>query len=106
MWVVADKKHRKDFFRVKSIPCMLTNVNFLLNYPVVSLFILIDMVPLNVQFHLINYISKSLLLLTIFKNMRNFHATFYEISMANGYSTFFDCPDFYGGVTKCTMLRN
>ena len=26
--------------------------------------------------------------------------------MANGYTTSFDCPNFYGDATKCNMLCN
>ena len=54
MWVVEDGR---EFFGVKYITCMFSNLNHLLNYPVVGSIILVFiMVPLNTQFHVIRSI--------------------------------------------------
>ena len=71
------QKHGSEFFRVKSIPCILSNLNLLLKYPVVAPIILINnMVPLNTIFHVIRSISKFLQYLSFFGNRLKLHVIF------------------------------
>ena len=52
MWVVEDGR---DFFGIKYVTCMFSNLNHLLSCPVVgSVIIIFNMVPLNIQFHVIH----------------------------------------------------
>ena len=89
---------------------MLSNLNPHLNYPVVGPLILIIMVLLKTQFHAIQSISK---FLGISKKKQNFlHCSqhffltksFKKYQIANGYTTSFHCPNFYGGATKCNSM--
>ena len=97
------KKHQVSFRRVKSIICILTHLNSMLNYPIACPFILIDEVPLNTQFHVMQYISKFLLFPVIPKNMQNFDinltlsfdSKFQEISNSKCFYYLVLLPQFY-----------
>ena len=53
MWAVEDGR---EFFRIKYVTCMFSNLSHLLSYPVVgSVIFIFNMVPLNIQFHVIYY---------------------------------------------------
>ena len=66
MCVAKDKSMEGDnFFGLKSITCILSNVNPLLNYAVIPTILILIMVPIYTQFHVIPSKSKFLVFLNI-----------------------------------------
>ena len=66
MCVAEDKSMEGDnFFGLKSITCILSNVNPLLNYAVIPTILILIMVPIYTQFHVIPSKSKFLVFLNI-----------------------------------------
>ena len=110
------QNHGLEFFGVKSIPYILSNLNLLLNYPVVAPIILINtLVPLNTLFHAIQSISKFLQYLRISGKRQKSHVILNiilwlevsrNIQSVNGHVIWFHCPNFYGGATKYNTLCN
>ena len=111
------QNHGLEFFGVKSIPYILSNLNLLLNYPVVAPIILINtLVPLNTLFHAIHtiYIEISSISTYFWKEAKvscypehyPLTRSFKKYPVVNGHVIWFHCPNFYGGATKYNTLCN
>ena len=61
-----------NLFGLKSITCILSNVNPLLNYAFISTILILIMVPMNTQFHVIPSKSRFLAFLNISGNRQKF----------------------------------